>query len=100
MSARRSSDHAELIRTAINEHPNVEALIQLDTVSVAPGEVLVAAKVVFAETIRLSDLAAAINEVSAAIREAVPTASAIYLEPDVYTPTAPGTEAIVIRGAD
>ena len=31
---------------------------------------------------------------------AVPTASAVYLEPDVYTPTAPGTEAIVIRGAD
>jgi hypothetical protein len=48
------------------------------------------------------DVARSIDAVEAAIRAAVPAARLIYLEPDVYVPSAahPTTDAIVIKGTD
>jgi cation diffusion facilitator family transporter len=91
------------IRNAINAHPDVEALIHFKTLYVGPEELLVGAKVAFASTARLTDVAVSINSVEAAIREAVPVARIIYIEPDVYVTPGEGstpTEAIVIRSAD
>jgi cation diffusion facilitator family transporter len=91
------------IRDVINAHEKVEALIHMKTLYLGPDELLVAAKVAFASSARVSDVAVAIDEVEASIREAVPVVRAIYLEPDVYRPSdsaAPSTDAIVIKGAD
>ncbi|TQL44964.1 cation diffusion facilitator family transporter [Homoserinimonas aerilata] len=91
------------IRDAINAHPKVESLIHIRTLYVGPDELMVGAKIAFAPTQRLADVATAINEVEAAIRTAVPAARIIYLEPDVYhAPSAgnPATDTFVIRGVD
>jgi cation diffusion facilitator family transporter len=90
------------IRDAINAHPDVEALIHIRTLYLGPDELLVGAKVAFARKKKLADVATAINAVEASIREAVPIARVIYIEPDVYLPagTNPPTESIIIRAAD
>ncbi len=93
----------EKIRDAINADREVEALIHLKTLYLGPDELLVAAKVAFAAKKRLSDVAAAINALEARVREAVPIARTIYIEPDIYSPPNPdnpSTESIVIRAAD
>lgn len=91
------------IRDAINADPDVEALIHMKTLYLGPDEMLVAAKVAFAGKARLSDVATAINAVETRVREAVPVARVIYLEPDVYVAPGrgnPATDAIVIKAAD
>lgn len=91
------------IRDAINAHPDVEALIHIKTLYLGPDELLVGAKVAFSAKKKLVDVATAIDAVEASIREAVPMARVIYLEPDVYRPAPDGstlTESIIIKGAD
>jgi cation diffusion facilitator family transporter len=89
------------IRDAFNASTRVEALIHMKTLYLGPDELLVAAKVAFPKTTRVADVARAINEVEAEIRAAVPVARVIYIEPDIYQPSAtPSTDAIVIKGAD
>jgi cation diffusion facilitator family transporter len=93
----------ESIREAINAEADVEALIHMKTLYLGPEELLVAAKVAFSAKKRLSDVAAAINSLEARIREAVPIARVIYIEPDIYAPPNPdnpSTESVVIRAAD
>jgi len=93
---------ADKIRDAINAHKDVEALIHMKTLYLGPDELLVGAKVAFARTKKLADVAASINAVETAIREAVPVARVIYIEPDVYVAkgATPATDAIVIKAAD
>ncbi|MGV8896920.1 MAG: cation diffusion facilitator family transporter [Rhodoglobus sp.] len=94
---------AAKIRDAINAHSSVEVLIHMKTLYLGPDELLVAAKIGFASKMRLSDVATEINAVEVSIREAVPVARVIYLEPDVYrplNPANPATETIVIKSAD
>ncbi len=91
------------IREVINAQKDVEALIHMKTLYLGPDELLVAAKVAFAPSNKLTDVASSIDSVEAAIRAAVPIARVIYLEPDVYRePGAgnPATDTIVIKGAD
>ncbi len=98
-----SDDDDRRIREAINAHPRAEALIHMKTLYLGPDELLVAAKVAFESQTRMSDVAADINALEVAIREAVPVARVIYIEPDIYhgpTEANPSTDAIVIRGAD
>lgn len=98
-----SADDAIRIRDAINANSDVEALIHLKTLYLGPDELLVAAKIAFARTKKLADVATAIDSVEAAIRAAVPIARAIYLEPDVYQPqnvVNPPTDSIVVKGND
>jgi len=94
---------ATTIRDTINASPDVEALIHIKTLYLGPEELMVAAKVAFARSRRLEDVASSINALESAIREAVPVARVIYIEPDVYLPQGeqnPATDAIVIRAAD
>jgi cation diffusion facilitator family transporter len=98
-----SAVDTEAIRSAINAQPQVEALIHMKTLYLGPDELLVAAKVAFARSRKLADVAADINELEADIRAAVPIARVIYIEPDVYMPpneANPTTDAIVIKAAD
>jgi cation diffusion facilitator family transporter len=91
------------IRAAIESHRAVEALIHIKTLYLGPDELLVAAKLGFASSMRLADVADEINSVEESIREAVPVARVIYLEPDIYVDpdsVPPPTDAIVIKSAD
>ncbi len=93
----------ERIRQAINAHESVESLIHIKTLYLGPDELLVAAKIAFPQQAKMSDVAASIDSVEAAIRAAVPVARVIYLEPDIYKPATqadPPTDAVVIRAAD
>lgn len=98
-----SAKDVDRIRDAINADDAVESLVHMKTMYLGPDELLVAAKIAFASATRLTDLAGSINAVEARIREAVPLARVIYIEPDVYVVPGdanPPTDAFVIRAAD
>ena len=74
----------DAIMDAIEGGEHVERLIHLRTEHLGPDEILVAAKVEFDTALTFTELAAAIDGVEARIRDAVPMARLIYLEPDVH----------------
>ncbi|MGQ0848780.1 MAG: cation diffusion facilitator family transporter [Actinomycetota bacterium] len=76
--------HAEEgIASAIESNRHVLRLIHLKTQHIGPDELLVGAKVDFDRNLDMGGLAAAVDQVEAAIRQAVPSARVIYLEPDL-----------------
>jgi cation diffusion facilitator family transporter len=76
------------IEKAILAGEGVERIIHMKTLHLGPEELLVAAKVAVPRTEQADDLARHINETEARIREAVPIARVIYIEPDIYRPEA------------
>jgi cation diffusion facilitator family transporter len=62
----------------------VERLIHLRTMHLGPDELLVAAKISFAGTPTVAQVAAEIDAAERRIREVERTATVIYLEPDLY----------------
>jgi divalent metal cation (Fe/Co/Zn/Cd) transporter len=96
------ADHEKIV-AAITGGPEVQRLIHMKTLYLGPDELLVAAKLGFAGDKHLADVAADIDIVEARVRRAVPTARAIYFEPDVDHATDshnPPTEEVVIRAMD
>jgi cation diffusion facilitator family transporter len=79
-----SEDDEALIAGAIDATPAAERLIHMRTQHIGPDELLVGAKIHFAAGLAVEELAAAIDSVEARIREVVPIATVIYVEPDVY----------------
>ena len=79
-----SSADRDRIAGAIAGTEGVVRLIHCRTEHIGPEEILVAAKVEFAAGMQVADLAAAVDRVEARIREAVPAARVIYVEPDLY----------------
>lgn len=61
----------------------VQRLIHIRTQYIGPDEMLVAAKIALEPGLPLADVAAEIDEVEKRIRETVPAARLIYLEPDL-----------------
>jgi divalent metal cation (Fe/Co/Zn/Cd) transporter len=76
--------HIRAIDGALTTSPHVIRVIDLRTQHIGPEELLVAAKIEFTDTLTSPQLAAAIDVAEASIRQAVPVASRIYLEPDVW----------------
>ncbi|MCR2810850.1 MULTISPECIES: cation diffusion facilitator family transporter [unclassified Microbacterium] len=95
------ADHEKIV-AAITAGPEVERLIHIKTLYLGPDELLVAAKLAFAGDRPLADVAADIDLIETRVRQAVPIARAIYLEPDIVHggATSPPTEDVVIRSAD
>jgi divalent metal cation (Fe/Co/Zn/Cd) transporter len=96
-------DDVKAISRAIEASPKVTGLIHMKTLFVGPEELLVAAKVGFTASSKLSDVASEIDAIEKRIRTAVPVARVIYIEPDVVRVSgknAPSTETIVVRGRD
>jgi cation diffusion facilitator family transporter len=79
--ATREEDRA--IRAAIEQTDHIDRLIHLRTQYLGPEELLVGAKIAIAASTDLATVATTINAAEAAIREAVPAAQVIYLEPDL-----------------
>ena len=78
-----AADPATLARieAALAEAPNVRRLIHILTQHIGPEELLVAAKLEFAPELTVAELAASIDEAERRIREALPFAARVYLEP-------------------
>ena len=61
----------------------MQRVIHIRTQYVGPEELLVAAKIALTPGLPVEDVARAIDEAEARVREAVPAARMIYLEPDL-----------------
>jgi cation diffusion facilitator family transporter len=72
------------IRTAIVDGTEIEQIIHMKTLHLGPEELLVAAKVGVRRGSTAEDVADAIDAAERRIRQAVPIAQVIYVEPDIY----------------
>jgi len=80
-------DQVAKIREAVVDGRTVTGLIHMRTLHLGPEELLVAAKIAVQHDDSAADVARAIDAAEARIREAVPIARVIYLEPDILRPT-------------
>jgi cation diffusion facilitator family transporter len=71
------------IRKALESAPGVKSIIHMKTLYLGPDELMLGAKIEIAGSDKASDLVKSIDEAERLIREAVPAARVIYLEPDV-----------------
>ncbi|MFC4222400.1 cation diffusion facilitator family transporter [Lysinibacter cavernae] len=98
-----SDEDVEAIERALIADPEVERIIHMKTLYLGPDEFMVGAKISVAARRTVGELSVIINRAESRIREAVPAARVIYIEPDVYidpNDTAPSTEAIVLKSSD
>jgi cation diffusion facilitator family transporter len=94
---------AAAIERAILSGGETTRVIHLKTLYLGPEELLVAAKIAQPAGRRLGEVASSIDAIETRIRDAVPAARVIYLEPDVdhrSMEPPPQTETIVIKGED
>jgi cation diffusion facilitator family transporter len=68
---------------ALESSPGVDRVIHLRTLHTGPDEIMVAAKIAVGRRETAAEVADAINTAETRIREAVPEARWIYLEPDI-----------------
>ncbi|MCF3961789.1 cation diffusion facilitator family transporter [Streptomyces fuscigenes] len=83
-----SADQVAKIREAAVDGDSVTRIIHMRTQHLGPEELLVAAKIAVRHDDTAVEVAAAIDAAEARIREAVPIARVIYLEPDIYSEAA------------
>ncbi|MDX3645026.1 cation diffusion facilitator family transporter [Streptomyces sp. MB09-02B] len=88
------AENVEKIANAVVDGDTVTRVIHMRTLHLGPEELLVAAKIAVQHDDTATEVANAINAAEARIREAVPIARVIYLEPDIYS------EAEAAKGAD
>jgi cation diffusion facilitator family transporter len=79
-----SADAQRAILAALLETDGVEQVIHLKTMHLGPEELLVAVKVGVRATDNAADIASAIDRAERAVRAAEPTATSIYVEPDIF----------------
>ncbi|MFD6314150.1 cation diffusion facilitator family transporter [Streptomyces nigra] len=87
-------EETKRIEAAIVDGDTVTGIIHMRTLHLGPEELLVAAKIAVQHDDTAAEIAGAINAAETRIREAVPIARVIYLEPDIYS------EAEAAKGAD
>ena len=83
-----STDVQRRIVAALEDGPEIAQVIHMRTVHIGPDSVLVAAKVAVRESDSAAQISAGIDTAERRVRTAVPIAKTIYLEPDIYRPTA------------
>ncbi|WP_149828984.1 cation diffusion facilitator family transporter [Streptomyces tailanensis] len=88
------AEDVEKIAEAVVDGDTVTRVIHMRTLHLGPEELLVAAKIAVQHDDTATEIANAINAAEARIREAVPIARVIYLEPDIYS------EAEAAKGSD
>ena len=77
-------EHVNAIEHAILNGPEIERVIHMKTMHLGPEELLVAAKIAVHDDETAEKVALGIDAAEARIREAVPIARVIYLEPDIF----------------
>ncbi|MDN3245883.1 cation diffusion facilitator family transporter [Streptomyces sp. DSM 42143] len=79
------TEAVQQIEAAIVAGDTVTGVIHMRTLHIGPEELLVAAKIAVRHDGTATEIAAAIDAAESRIREAVPIARVIYLEPDIYS---------------
>jgi cation diffusion facilitator family transporter len=79
-----SPEDVQRIEKAILAGDGIERIIHMKTLHLGPEELLVAVKIAVPRAERADDLSQHIDETEARIRESVPIARVIYIEPDIY----------------
>jgi len=88
-----ASEHAQQsILAALTGTEGVERVIHMKTLHLGPDELLVAVKISVPATDSAADVAATIDRAEAAVRSAEPTATSIYVEPDLFRADRTATE--------
>jgi cation diffusion facilitator family transporter len=98
-----TSADLDRIVDAITAGDEIEKIIHIKTLYLGPDELMVAAKVALTADKSVREAADDIDEIEARIREAVPDARVIYIEPDVYRPAIdpePSTDVFVLKSSD
>ena len=98
-----SEDDVEKIERAILESSDISRIIHMKTLYLGPDEFMVGAKIDIPSTASMYEVSAIINLAEKRIRDAVPAAKIIYLEPDIYLDPnvkTPPTSAIVMLSSD
>ncbi|NEB09125.1 cation diffusion facilitator family transporter [Streptomyces coelicoflavus] len=88
------ADAVRQIEAAAVAGDTVTGIIHMRTLHLGPEELLVAAKIAVRHDGTATEIASAIDAAESRIREAVPIARVIYLEPDIYS------ESEAAKGAD
>lgn len=84
-----SAQHLEAIRRALVEEPLFDRVIHLRAMHLGPDQLLVAAKVAIDRDDLGEEISLAIDSAERRVREAVPIARYIFLEPDLYRASQP-----------
>jgi cation diffusion facilitator family transporter len=79
-----SPAQVDQIRAALVDGVGVTRVIHLKTLHIGPDELLVGAKVEVAGGLSVAEVASAIDAAEERVRDVVPMARAMYLEPDLY----------------
>ncbi|MEU8588157.1 cation diffusion facilitator family transporter [Streptomyces sp. NPDC048664] len=80
-------DVVRKIEAAMVDGDTVPGIIHMRTLHLGPEELLIAAKIAVRHDDTAAQVAAAIDAAEARVRDAVPIARVIYLEPDIYSET-------------
>jgi cation diffusion facilitator family transporter len=81
-----SDQDSAAIVSALESGPEAFRVIHLRTSHVSPDSLLVTAKIAVPPAMTAASLAVAIDAAEKRVRDAVPIAETIYLEPDIYEP--------------
>jgi cation diffusion facilitator family transporter len=81
-----STEVQQMITAALEAGPEVEQVIHMRTVHIGPDSILVAAKIAVRPTDTAAQITAGIDQAERRVRAAVPIATTIFLEPDLYHP--------------
>jgi cation diffusion facilitator family transporter len=98
-----SDTDVEAIQRAILAGDEVERIIHMRTLYLGPDELLVGAKLAVAGEQSMLEVSAAIDTIERRIRDAVPVARVIYIEPDVWVDPNeqhPATDTIIVKGLE
>ncbi|MEV5437995.1 cation diffusion facilitator family transporter [Streptomyces sp. NPDC052682] len=79
------AEETRKIESALVDGDTVTRIIHMRTLHLGPEELLIAAKIAVQHDDTAGEIANAINAAEARIRDAVPIARVIYLEPDIYS---------------
>jgi cation diffusion facilitator family transporter len=96
-------EDVQSIEKAIISGGETDGIIHMKTLYLGPDELMVGAKLAFAPELRFGEVASAIDTIEKRIRDVVPAAVVIYIEPDVAranASTSPDTDVIVVKGLD
>ena len=98
-----SEEDVAKIEAALLASKDVGRIIHMRTLYLSPDEFLVGAKIDISPTATMQEVSVIVNLAERRIRQAVPAAKVIYLEPDIYLdPNAdtPSTSSIVMLSSD
>ncbi|TDP90762.1 cation diffusion facilitator family transporter [Leucobacter luti] len=98
-----SDEDVAKIEAALLKSQDVDRIIHMKTLYVGPDEFMVGAKISLAPERTMNEVSMIINLAERRVREAVPAARIIYIEPDVYLDpniAQPTTSSIVMLSSD